>query len=75
MKSIPDRVANKAYFVGQFSVLTEDAVCMVEYSGRSAQVAVYSPLGIDRKPPSVFKGVYDPRVLYRAFIALHEING
>jgi len=41
---------------------------------RSAQTAAYRLLGLDRMPPPVFKGQHDPRVLYRAFRALHDID-
>lgn len=27
------------------------------------------PLGQNREPPAVYKGKFDPRVLYRAFMA------
>jgi oleate hydratase len=49
-------------------------VFTVEYSIRSAQTAVYSLLGLERKPPAVYKGQYNPRVLLEAFLALHEIG-
>ena len=61
-------------FVGQFCELPDDVVFTVEYSVRSAQTAVYSLLGLKREPPAVYKGQYDPRVLYRAFESLHGIN-
>jgi len=61
-------------FIGQFCELPDDVVFTVEYSIRSAQSAVYSLLGIRREPPSVYKGVFDPRVLYKAFMALHDIR-
>jgi oleate hydratase len=44
----------------------------VEYSIRSAQTAAYAMLSLDRKPPQVYKGDHDPRVLLRAFLELHE---
>jgi oleate hydratase len=49
-------------------------VFTVEYSIRSAQTAVYSLLGLERKPPAVYKGQYNPLVLLEAFLALHEIG-
>ena len=61
-------------FIGQFCEMQEDVVFTVEYSIRSAQLAVYSLLGLNRLPPAVYKGVFDPRVLFRAFMALHELN-
>jgi oleate hydratase len=36
-------------------------------------VATYALLGLRREPPSVYKGKFDPRVLYKAFIALHDL--
>jgi oleate hydratase len=70
---VPEGTTNLA-FVGQFCELSDDAVFTVEYSVRSVQRAVYTLLGLDRKPPAVYKGIYDPRVLYRAFIALHDMD-
>jgi oleate hydratase len=70
---LPDGSTNLA-LVGQFCELTDVVVFTVEYSVRSSQAAVYSLLGLDREPPAVYKGFYDPRVLYRAFTALHDIG-
>jgi oleate hydratase len=60
-------------FMGQFCELPEDVVFTVEYSIRSAQTAVYQLLGLRREPPAVYKGTYDVRVLYKAFMALHDM--
>jgi oleate hydratase len=70
---IPERSHNLA-FVGQFCELPDDVVFTVEYSIRSAQTAVYSLLGLDRVPPPVHKGQFSPRVLYEAFLALHDMR-
>jgi len=69
---IPAGYKNLA-FIGQFCEQPEDVVFTVEYSIRSAQNAVYGLLGLDRKPPPVYRGEFDPRVLYRAFLALHDM--
>ena len=61
-------------FVGQFCELPDDVVFTVEYSIRSAQVAVSALLGLKREPPAVYKGKFDPRVLYKAFMALHDLR-
>jgi oleate hydratase len=61
-------------FIGQFCELPDDVVFTVEYSIRSAQTAVYALLGLKRAPPAVYKGALDPRVLYRAFMALHDLH-
>ena len=61
-------------FIGQFCELPDDVVFTVEYSIRSAQTAVYSLLKLNREPPAVYKGKFNPRVLFRAFLALHDIR-
>lgn len=68
---VPPRAVNLA-LLGQFCELPDDVVFTVEYSIRSAQTAVYQLLGLDRQPPPVYKGGHDPRVLLRAFRALHD---
>lgn len=59
-------------FIGQFCELPDDVVSTIEYSIRSAQQAVYGLLGLDRTPPPVYKGKYDPRVIFEAFLTLHD---
>ena len=49
-------------------------VFTVEYSTRSAMVAVDRLLGLDRQPPSEFKGQHNPPTLYQAFRALHDLD-
>jgi oleate hydratase len=68
---IPEGSKNVA-FIGQVCELPEDVVFTVEYSIRSAQTAVYVMLKLNRKPPAVYHGKFDPRVLYSAFRALHD---
>jgi oleate hydratase len=70
---IPEGSRNLA-FIGQFCELPDDVVFTVEYSIRSAQTAVQALLGTQRRPPSVYKGAYDPRVIAKAFRALHDIR-
>jgi oleate hydratase len=60
-------------FMGQFCELPEDVVFTVEYSIRSAQTAVYQLLGLNLAAPAVYKGIFDPRVLFKAFVALHDL--
>lgn len=62
-------------FIGQYCEQPDDVVFTVEYSVRSAQMAAYKLLGLDREPPPVFKGQYDARVLLHAFRALHDFDG
>jgi oleate hydratase len=61
-------------FIGQFCELPDDVVFTVEYSIRSAQTAVYALLGLKLEPPPIYQGKFDPRVLYRAFRALHDVR-
>jgi oleate hydratase len=68
---LPERSQNLA-FLGQFCEMPDDVVFTVEYSIRSAQTAVYALLGLERKPPSMYKGSHNPRVLLEAYCALHE---
>ena len=70
---VPDGSKNLA-FIGQFCEIPEDVVFTVEYSIRSAQLAAYSLLGLDRRPPAVYKGSHDSRVLFNAFLTLHDKN-
>jgi oleate hydratase len=59
--------------MGQFCELPEDVVFTVEYSIRSAQTAVAELLNLKRRSPPVYKGALDPRVVYQAFRALHDL--
>jgi oleate hydratase len=61
-------------FIGQYCELPSDVVFTVEYSIRTAQCAASSLLGLKRKPPKVYKGATDPRVLFKAFKALHDMD-
>ena len=61
-------------FIGQFVELPLDVVFTVEYSIRSAQVAVHGLLGLPHGPPAVYQGRFDPHVLLRAFRALHDMR-
>jgi len=59
-------------FLGQFSELPDDVVFTVEYSVRSAQIAVNTLLKLKKKPSPLYKGQYDPRVLFAALETLHR---
>lgn len=71
---VPRRSKNLA-FVGQFCDLPDDVVFTIEYSIRTAQTAVYALLGLRKYPPPVYKGYHDPRILLKAFFALHDKEG
>jgi oleate hydratase len=70
---VPEGRTNLA-FTGQFCGIPDDVVFTVEYSIRSAPMAVYKLLGLKREPPPVYKGQYDPRVLFKAFATLHDVG-
>lgn len=50
-------------FIGQYCEIPDDVVFTVEYSVRSAQIAVYSLLGLDKPVSSLYKGQFDASVL------------
>lgn len=62
---VPQGSTNLA-FVGQYAEVPDDVVFTVEYSVRTAQTAVYSLLGLHRKPLPMYQGKYDMRVLLAA---------
>jgi oleate hydratase len=68
---LPSGSTNLA-FMGQFCEIPKDVVFTVEYSIRSAQLAVNALLGLTKAPPPVYQGKFDPRVLFKAFTALHD---
>jgi oleate hydratase len=59
-------------FIGQYAEVPDDVVFTVEYSVRTAWAAVAQLLKLDRRPPSVYKGQYDPKVLVEALETLHR---
>ena len=60
-------------FMGQFCEVPDDVGFTVEYSVRSAQLAVCDLLDLQLKPPGIFKVKFEPRVMLEAFRALHDI--
>ena len=46
----------------------------VEYSIRSAQMATYALLGLNREPRPVYQGRFDPRDIVKAFMALSGVH-
>lgn len=68
---IPKGSTNLA-FIGQYSEVPDDVVFTVEYSIRSAAIAVYGLLGLAKKPMPIYKGAHDPRVLFAALETLHR---
>jgi myosin-crossreactive antigen len=62
---VPEGSVNLA-FVSQFSDAADDVVFTVEYSVRTAKMAVKSLLGLDVPIPEVYKGQRDPLILLSA---------
>mgnify|MGYP000114227189 CR=1 FL=1 len=62
---VPKGSTNLA-FLGQFAEIPNDCVFTVEYSVRSAMMAVYTLLHLDKEVIPVYEGQYDLRVLLRA---------
>lgn len=74
---VPEGSKNLA-FLGQFTEIPDDCVFTVEYSVRSAIMAVYKLLGItDKTPPDIYPSRDDVRVLIKASETMHggEIPG
>jgi oleate hydratase len=61
-------------FIGQFCELPGDVVFTVEYSIRSAQSAVYALLDLQADVPALYHGAFDPAVVFKAFLALHDVT-
>ncbi|WP_439496043.1 oleate hydratase [Bosea sp. (in: a-proteobacteria)] len=70
-KVIPEGSRNLA-FIGQYCEVPDDVVFTVEYSVRSAQMAVFGLLGLARPVSPFYKGQHDPRVLFDALKMLHR---
>lgn len=64
---IPQGSTNLA-FIGQFCEIPDDVVFTVEYSIRTAQMAVYELLKLDKKVMPINQHQYDVRVLFDSFI-------
>lgn len=69
---VPDGSKNLA-FLGQFTEIPEDCVFTVEYSVRSAIMAVYKLLDIkDKSVPEVYPSKDDVRVIIKASETMHN---
>jgi len=66
-KVVPEESTNLA-FLGQYCEIPDDVVFTLEYSVRSAQIAVYSLLNIDKKIPRINRYQYDIGVLVKSLI-------
>lgn len=59
-------------FLGQFAEIKDDCVFTVEYSVRSAIIAVYTLLGLEKNPPEIYSSQYDVRVVANATKTLYS---
>lgn len=62
---VPEGAENFA-FLGQFVEIPEGVVFTVEYSVRSAMMAVYHHFGVDKEIPPIYRGLADPKVAWSA---------
>jgi oleate hydratase len=53
-------------FLGQFTEIPEGVVFTVEYSVRSAMMAVYHHFGVEKDIPPIYRGLADPKVAWSA---------
>ena len=70
-KVVPDGAVNFA-FLGQFAETPRDTIFTTEYSMRTAMVAVYTLLNVDRGVPEVWGSTYDIRDLLNATVQLRD---
>lgn len=69
-KVVPE-TSNNLAFVGQFCEIKDDTVFTVDYSVRSAQIAVYGLLGLNYKEVTpIYKGENDIRVMLGALATM-----
>jgi oleate hydratase len=68
---VPEGSTNLA-FLGQFAEIKDDCVFTVEYSVRSAIMAVYTLLKLDKKVPDIYPSQYDIRVVAAATKAMYS---
>ncbi len=66
---IPKGSENYA-FLGQFAEIPEGIVFTVEYSVRSAMMAVYHHFGVKKDIPPIYHGMSDPKVAWTALKTL-----
>ena len=72
-RMLPPATHNLA-FIGRVVELPQDVVFTVGYCIRSAQVAVHGLPGLQRGTPAVYQGKFDPRIVFKAFRALHDVR-
>ncbi|MGY4538379.1 oleate hydratase [Mucilaginibacter sp. UYNi724] len=60
------KVSKNLAFIGQFAEVPDDVVFTVEYSVRTAQIAVYELLKLDKEATSMYHGDHHPGILFHA---------
>ncbi len=68
---VPEGSVNLA-FLGQFAEIKDDCVFTVEYSVRSAIMAVYTLLNLDKQVPEVYPSQYDIRAIAASAKTMHS---
>ena len=68
---LPDGATNFA-FLGQFSEVPDDCVFTVEYSVRSAQMAVYNLFETNKRVLPIYDSIHKPDVLIKAINAIRR---
>ncbi|BBE31441.1 oleate hydratase [Tepiditoga spiralis] len=68
---VPESSKNLA-FLGQYAEIPNDCVFTVEYSVRSAIMAVYKLLELEKNPPEIYPSQYDIRVMANATKAMYS---
>ena len=68
---VPEGAVNFA-FLGNFAEVPRDTVFTTEYSMRTAMVAVYTLMNVDRGVPEVWGSIYDIRDLLKATISMRD---
>lgn len=70
-KVVPDGSTNLA-FIGQFCEIPDDVVFTEEYSVRSARIAVYTLLGVDKPIAPINQYQYDIRTLLQGLVTSYR---
>jgi oleate hydratase len=69
---VPEHYGNLG-LMGQYCEVPDDVVFTVEYSIRTAQMAVCALTGSKRQPQAVYKSTFNAHVLLKALRALHDL--
>lgn len=62
---VPANASNFA-FLGQFCEIQDDIVFTMEYSVRTAQIAVYKLLRLNKEIPPIYRGWHHAKIIYNA---------